>query len=102
MNNPKFAFLIAVVFVVGCGRPHFTKERYQQVNPDDFTREEVVSLLGPGEEVKNDYTNEQIELRDLPDDTTFIRWRDPADPKTLTHIGFSSGKIVHRSTLEVE
>jgi hypothetical protein len=67
-----------------------------------MTKDEVVSVLGVGEYVKNDYTDEQIELHNLPADTTFLRWQDPDDPKALTHIGFSGEKVVHRGTLHTK
>lgn len=95
------AFVLGLLFIVGCGGPSFTKERYEQVDAD-MTKDEVVSVLGVGEDVINDYTDEQIELHKLPADTTFVRWQDPDDPKALTHIGFSGGKVVHRTTLHTE
>jgi hypothetical protein len=100
-NHLFVAFLLGLLFIVGCGGPSFTKERYEQVDAD-MTKDEVVSVIGPGEDVKNVYTDEQIELHNLPADTTFVRWQDPDDPKALTHIGFSGGKVVHRTTLQTE
>ena len=101
-NHLFVAFLLGLFFVVGCGGPSFTKERYEQTIDDNVMKDEVLSVLGPGEEVKNDFTDEIIELHDLPADTIFLRWQDPDDPKALTHIGFSGEKVVHRATLHTE
>ena len=101
-NSVSVAFLLWLFFSVGCGGPSFTQERYEQLVDGDMVKDEVVSVLGPGEEVKNDYTDEQIELHNLPADSTFLRWQDPDDSEALTHIGFSGGKVVHRTTLHTE
>ena len=100
-NHLFVAFLPGLLFVVGCGEPSFTKERYEQVDAD-MTKDEIVAVLGVGEDVKDDYTDEIIELHDLPADTIFLRWQDPDDPKALTHIGFSGEKVVHRVTHHTE
>ena len=101
-NHLFVAFVLGLLFIVGCGGPSFTKERYEQLGGDEVTKDYVVSVLGPGEEVKNDYTDEIIELHDLPADTIFLRWQDPDDPKALTHIGFSGQQVVHRNTLHTK
>ncbi len=101
-NVVSVAFLLGLPFIVGCGGPSFTKERYEQTIDDNVMKDEVLSVLDPGEEVKNDFTDELIELHNLPADTKFLRWQAPDDPKALTHIGFSGQQVVHRNTLHTK
>ena len=94
-------FLLGMVAAVGCGGPSFTQERFQQIDSGS-TIEQVESTLGQGEEVKNTYTDEQIELHELPADTTFLRWNDLDDPNAVSYVGFSGGTMVHRTTHHTE
>jgi hypothetical protein len=97
------AIVLASLVISGCGKPSFTEKRYKSlVSSNDVVRQKVESTLGSGDAIKNEYTDEQIELHDLPKTTTFLRWQHPDDPTTYSFIGFSNDKAVHFTTLHAK
>lgn len=87
---------ILYLTTAGCGKssPAFSVEAFQQSRAT--TEQEAVAELGPGEEVKNSYTQSVVEAHKLPPTAKFLRWQDPSQPGMHYHIVVVDGRIVER------
>lgn len=90
--------VLAVLCVapVSCGpKPAaatFTTARFQQTKAT--TEQQIVAELGPGEEVRNSYTESVIREHGLPAVARFLRWEDPDQPGIYYHVVIVDGKLL--------
>ena len=78
----------------GCEKkaPAFTVEKFERVRVT--TEKEAVDELGPGQEVKDSYTQSVVEAHKLPPTAKFLRWSDPSKPGVFYHIVVVDGRII--------